>query len=319
MKETLKPNEIGALMRAALGGRKEARSTAYTVELWDARSASQIVPDELRTLTTLHESFARNLADSLSTRLRLAFTAKLISAEHLAYGGFLQRVPATTYLACCRLGPTRSGAVLQLDLQIASAIVDLLLGGEGKSLEPSRTLTEIESQVLDPIPRLVCRELRSVWQALSLEIDFEESLDLERTRHLMPPEAKILFVGFEISMLEVTGKLNLAFPATVSNALLRKLSGGRPVQSDGDSRKRLMRRLLDCPVTAELAATDVRVRLSSLAGLAPGKFLPLARSAEERALLLVAGRPKFYAVPARCGQVRAAQLVERTVSKEKLE
>jgi flagellar motor switch protein FliM len=53
----------------------------------------------LQSITQLHEGFARSLTNALGTYLRVVFAATLVSAEHLTYREFNQRVPETTYLA----------------------------------------------------------------------------------------------------------------------------------------------------------------------------------------------------------------------------
>ncbi|MGD1216258.1 MAG: hypothetical protein ABR861_14865 [Terriglobales bacterium] len=47
-------------------------------------------------------------------------------------------------------------------------LIDVMLGGEGKNSEITRDLTEIEEQVLEGIVRIMCRELQTSWQAISL-------------------------------------------------------------------------------------------------------------------------------------------------------
>ena len=189
-----------------------------------------------------------------------------------------------------------------------------MLGGEGKGHGESRDITEIEEQILEGVARVICRELSAAWQSLSLDVVFEERLEPGAARQLMPPEEKTLSLSFEVTMPEVRGGLNLALPASVSNALLRKISadsGPRRPRGAAESRQRLMRRLLDCPFQAELGANDVRVAVGALAGLAQGQLLPLVRSAAEPASLVVAGAEMFRALPARCEDTRAARILER--------
>jgi len=316
MEKVLNQEEIDAMVRAArTGGRGEAQLPSKgRVEHWDLRRAGEIGREQLEAVTLLHEGFARNLTHSLGAYLRVALAITLVSAEHLAYREFLQRVPETTYLASCRLDPMGVTAALQLDLKVAFPIIDLLLGGEGKGMAAPREITEIEEQILDSVARIVCRELGAAWQALSLEVVFEQHMETGAARRLMSPMEKTLAMSFEITMPEVRGGLSLAVPATVSNALLRKISlAGTPRQPRGgaDSRQRLMRRLLDCPFQVELGTKDVRVPVSALAALAPGMLIPLARSVSEPASLLIAGVERFRALPARRGNVRAAKVLER--------
>ena len=316
MEKVLNQEEIDAMVRAARsGGQAEAQLPVQPrVEPWDVRRAGQIGREQLQAITLLHEGFARNLTHSLGAYLRVVFAATLVSAEHLSYREFLQRIPETTYLASCRLEPMGVNAALQLDLKVAFPIIDLLLGGEGKGMTATREITEIEEQILDSVARIICRELGSAWQALSLEVGFEHRLEPGAAGRLMLPEEKTLSLSFEVTMPEVRGGLNLAVPASVSNALLRKISADwshrRPRGSAG-SRERLMRRLLDCPVQAELGASDVRVAVSELADLVPGKVLSFSRSAAEPASLLIAGVEMFRAMPARCGDTRAARTLDR--------
>jgi len=303
------------MVRAARSrGRAEAVLPAQQpVELWDARRAGQIGREQLQAITRLHEGFARSLTDALGAYLRVVFAVTLVSAEHLAYREFLQNIPETTYLACCRLDPAGVGAALQLDLKVAFPIIDLLLGGEGKSMATSREITEIEEQILDSVARIVCRELGLAWQAVSLEVNFERRLGTGEAQRLMPPGEKLLSLSFEITMPEVRGGLNLAVPVSVSNALLRKISATwaqRRPQAADDARRRLMRRLLDCPFEAELSAADVRVAVSALNQIAPGSLLGFRRGAGEPAALAIAGVEMFRALPARSETSRAARLLE---------
>lgn len=316
MEKVLNQEEIDAMVRAARSGGTADASLPLQpqVEPWDARRAGQIGREQLQAITTLHEGFARNLTHALGAFLRVVFATTLVSAEHLAYREFLQRIPETTYIASCRLDPMGVNAALQLDLKVAFPIIDLLLGGEGKGMAATRETTDIEEQILDSVARIICRELGTAWQALALVVNFEERLDTGAAGRLMAPQEKVLCLSFEVTMPEVRGGLNLAVPAAVSNALLRKISADwshRRPRGISDSRPRLMRRLLDCPFQVELGATDVRVAVSALAALAPGLLLPFARSAAEPASLLVAGREMFRAQPARCGQTRAARILER--------
>jgi flagellar motor switch protein FliM len=315
MEKVLNQQEIDAMVRAARAGGNDAEtSMPQVVERWDVRRAGQIGREQLQAITALHENFARSLTHSLGACLRTAFTATLVSAEHLSYREFLQRVPETTYLASCQLQPVGMSCALQLDLKVALPIIDLLLGGKGSGVAATREITEIEEQILESVARIVCRELAAAWLALSLEVSFEKRLETSEAQRLMPPEERTLSLNFEITMPEVRGGLNLAVPAAVSNALLRTISMGwshRRPQGQSDARRRLMLRLLDCSLLVELGASGLSAAIADLTALAPGKLLRFARSAAEPASLLIAGIEMFQAVPARCARSRAARVLDR--------
>jgi flagellar motor switch protein FliM len=315
MEKVLNQEEIDAMVRVARGGGRLEKpiSSDVHVEPWDVRRAGQIGREQLQAITLLHEGFARSLTNSLGAYLRVDFATVLVSAEHLTYREFLQNIPETTYLVSCRLDPLAVNAALQLDLKVAFPIIDLLLGGEGKGMSASREITEIEEQILDSVGRIVCRELGLAWQALSLNVVLEERLKAAEAQRLMPPEEKILSLSFEITMPDVRGGLNLAVPATVSNALLRKISASwsqRRSRNPSDLRHRLMRRLLDCPFEVELSAGNLQAPVSVLSAISAGDLLDFRRKVAEPASVVIAGIEMFHAVPARCASSRAARFLE---------
>jgi flagellar motor switch protein FliM len=314
MEKVLNQEQIDAMVRAARGGGgTEAGSRAPTVTLWDARQAGQIGREQMRSINLLHEAFARNLTHSLGAYLRIVFAASLVSAEHLTYGEFLQRIPEVTYLSSANLSPMAASALMQLDLSVAFPLIDVLLGGEGKGSAPDRQITEIEEQIVETVMRIICRELQKAWQALALEFQFEARQRADQVQHLMPAEEKTLSLSFEITLAESRGTLNIVVPAVVSNALLRKISAGytaAKLRIQPGSEQRLRALLLRCPFRVELGMTAATVPLGDLVGLSVGTLLMLRQPVERPAALLVGGQAMFSAAVVRRGATRAAQLLE---------
>jgi flagellar motor switch protein FliM len=316
MQNELNQEQIDAMVRAARSGGADAgKAREPKVEPWDVRRAGQIGREQLHAITQLHEGFARSLTHSLGAYLRVVFAVALVSAEHLTYREFLERIPETTYLASCKMEPMGVTGALQLDLKVAFPIIDLLLGGEGKEVAATREITEIEEQIVESVARIVCRELGTAWQAVNLEVGFDKRVETADAQRLLPPGEKTLSLSFEITMLEVRGGLNLAVPVSVSHALLRKISAEwseRRPRGQSESRARLKRTLLDCPFAVELGVSELKADVGELSELAPGQLLALRRSTAQPASLLVAGVEMFSCVPARSGDTRAAQLLART-------
>jgi len=310
MEKVLNQTEIDEMVRAARSG-NAAGSAGPVIQPWDIRQAGQIGREQLRAINQLHENFARNLSTAVGGFLRIVFDCSLVSAEHLTYREFLQRVPETTYLASCDLAPVGAVAVVQLDLAIVFPILDVMLGGEGTSTESTRDITEIEEQVLEGIIRIVCRELQTSWQAIALEFNFEKRQPFLQTQRLMPPEEKNLCLSFEIKMSETRGTLNLAIPAVVSNALLRKISADFSYQrprSPIEGRLQIQKKLLDCLFPVELSMPHLQVPLQNLTGLVPGDLLSFSRSASDPAVLLVDDVRLCLATPVRVDTRRAARV-----------
>jgi flagellar motor switch protein FliM len=312
MEKVLNQQEIDDMVRKARSGNAGASATGPVIQAWNIRQAGQIGSEQLRAINQLHENFARSLTTAIGGYLRIVFDCSLVSAEHLTYREFLQSIPEKTYLASCDLAPVGATAVLQLDLSIAFPIIDVMLGGEGKSSEITRDLTEIEEQVLEGIIRIMFRELQSSWSAIALQFNFGARQHFLQTQRLMPPEEKNLSLSFEIKMSETRGTLNLVVPAVVSNALLRKISADFSYQrrrSPIEARQQIQKKLLQCLFLVELSMPDLQISLQKLTDLAPGHVLSFPRNATAPAVLLVEDVWIGSAAPVRANARRAARVL----------
>jgi flagellar motor switch protein FliM len=110
-------------------------------------------------------------------------------------------------------------------------------------------------------------------------------------------------------MSETRGTLNLAVPAVVSNALLRKISADFSYQrprSPIEDRLRIQKKLLDCFFPVELSMPGLQVPLQNLTELVPGNILGFSKSVSAPAVMLVDDVRLCAATPVRVGSRRAA-------------
>ena len=216
------------------------------------------------------------------------------------------------YLASCKLSPFNATGVIQLDLGIAFALIDMLLGGEGVDPPPSRDITEIEEEVAETAMQIVFRELQITWQALAVEFQFERRKQLGEAQQLMALEERMLCLGFEVALKERRGGMTIAIPTVISSALLRKISAVRSrfyTRPDAGNFPQLLRKLLlNCPFRLDFGLS-ARALSSELAEIHPGKVIAFNRTASAPGTLFARDRPIFTANVARVGQTRAAQIV----------
>lgn len=325
MEKVLTQEEIDALFRAAWGAGKADNQGGKTpqMERWNLHEAGRLRKEQLHSLSQLHETFARNLSHSLGAYLRDKFEVALVSVEQLAYREFLARVPDVTYYASFHLQPADCSGVLQLDLSLAFPVIDLLLGGQGHIDTPSREVSEIEELILEGVGTIICRELATVWQPLGVELEFEQRQAGTQMLRIMPAQEKTLALSLEVNMPDSHGVLNIAVPAVVSKALLRKLSTElvyRRRKEPPVQQASIRQRLLDSPMEVVLGTPLLPVKLGRLLAMRPGQVLPLRRSIDEPASLRLGGRDYWLARPVQSGaRRRAAQLMQRIAQPEEKE
>lgn len=323
MRKILNQEEIDALFSAAQHTPKAGRAVhKRKVEACDLRRSSTLTSEQVRVVTTLHESLARRLANSLGVYLRVAFEMNLVSAEQLTFSEFLARIPELTYLASLHIMPIDARAALQADLSLVFPIVDLVLGGSGLDPIEPRDITEIEEQIFEMVIGLIARDLQSTWAAvIELDIRFDQRQQYTQIQNLMLPHEKILSLSFEIRLLEARGTLNMAFPAVVANALLRKLSTRWSLFErvpSLETRQKLHERLLDSVFVAQLCLPPSRLKVRQILDLEPGSVLTLPKNSMEPIHLDIAGKPMFMAYPVRHGLKKGARIDRRSSIAEDL-
>lgn len=216
------------------------------------------------------------------------------------------------YLASCKVLPFNASGLIQLDMGITFALIDVLLGGEGASQPPSRDITEIEEQVAETAMRIIFRELQIAWQALAVEFQFEERKQTGEAQQLMALEERMLCLGFEVAMKDRRGGMTIAIPTVISSALLRKISVVRPrfyTRPGAADFPRLWRKALrNCPFRLDLGL-PARAMSAELADIHPGKVIALGQPANAPATFFAQDQPIYMVNVARVGQMRAAQIL----------
>ncbi len=279
------------------------------LEQYDFSRAGQISNDQMRAISSVNDLFARNLMHTLGTWLRTPVKMKLVAGEQLVFSEFLERLSSSSYICSIRLEPSGAVGLLELELSLASPIVDVLLGGEGRAW-PARELTEIEEAILTSVVKMAVQELNLAWQSVGLEFVFEKRESEPTITRMLTAGEKTLCVSFEAQMPEARGALNLCLPAVVLNAMLRRLIavGDHPKRRSKEAQIRMRELMGETRVGAALQFPVMRLRGKDLAELEPGRILRLPLAKHSAAELRIGGKRFGSAYPVRTGEHRGAQL-----------
>jgi flagellar motor switch protein FliM len=298
MQKILNQEEIDALFQRARGTKSGGKTGAGRyVTLCDFRSAGQITKEQLRLLTGLHETFARNLSHSLGAYLRAALEMAVVSVEQLTYAEFHQRMPEGTYYGALKVNDLEKPAGITIDLPVAFPILDLVLGGRGRSETYLRDLTEIEEEIFGSVIATIVRELSSCWKAMGLQFAFEGRMAQAEAAEINSPTERVLAISFELRMLEIQAMLNIVFPSAVSVLMQRALQRGGRKHSNAAATEHIRQRLMQSEFQMELTIPSTAVRAKELLNLKPGSVLALPHKTQEAISLTVAGSPLFHAFP----------------------
>ena len=144
MRDVLDQSDIDALMTAVSAGEVEQpvrrgqifsrhRSDLDTVEIkeYDFKRPERISKDQMRSLQTLHEAFARNFAAFLSGFLRTIVEVRVATTDQLTYAEFMASLPNPTSFNLINVVADDLEGQLCLEISplIIYPMIDRLLGG----------------------------------------------------------------------------------------------------------------------------------------------------------------------------------------------
>lgn len=273
--------------------------------------AGLVANDQLRTLRTLDEQFARNLTHTLGAWLRTNINITPQPASQMIFSQFMEQTSAGCFVLPLHMEPLRVRAALSLDIQLAPAIIDLLLGGSGKTARIDRDLTEIEEAVLGSVLDIVLREWTGAWGAMGVEFLAEPRERESRGQRLMLLQEKVLFVRFSITLADVTGDLLFCLPSAAVTSTMKAMSHRQDRQRmrTPEERARMEQRVGNAKLRMALHLPPMRLYAQDLRALKPGIMLPLPLQNGVAAELRVGNETIVRARPVRYGEHRGAQLL----------
>lgn len=316
MEKILSQEEINALLQTAPaaphpgGSGRSARKCAPFV----FGKAARITKQQVKDVSQIHEGFAYRLKGRLSAYLQVTLEVNQMSVDEVQFAEFAQGLPPQSYVASIGIQPSNTIGILSLDLPAAFAMIDLMLGGDGKAEAPQRHPTEIEEKILQRVVEMICDELQFAWrQAVEISFDFDRPQRSAELFRLLPTYEKMLFLSFEIRTPDVFSTLTLAFPTAVSSLLLRKLvsRNARNLGSTEQSKSKLKSVLCDCSFASEMILPAIRIRGRDVLALEPGQTVLTGRSIKQPAIVSVEGCRLFTGYPVRKGARRGALVSQK--------
>ncbi len=279
------------------------------IERFDFGQAGHISADQLRTLKSLDEQFARNLMHTLSAWLRVNLTVSPLPNEQQAFHIFAEGV-GTDYLLPIQLVEHHVRGALKWSMRLVPEVVDLLLGGSGGVPPLDRELTEIEETVLLSVIEIVVRELNAAWAHIGLSFEMQARDRDGQQNRLMAAQEKTLCLRYDVQMPGVAGELCLCLPVSALNTSLRAFAAVRdvPRPRSPEERQRMEAALRGARVKAGLCFPPVRIAAAELQQLRPGSLLKLPLSQHAAAELRLSDTVVCAAGAVRTSERRAARV-----------
>jgi len=303
MDKILSQDEINALFTAMasdglpLEAGPDASASQRKISTYDFHRADRISQDQLRSLHLLHEDFGRDFSSSLSAYLRAFIDVRLASLEQVSYAEFLKLLPDPTLVSSFGMRPLDSNMLVELNPTLVFPMIDMLLGGPGSAPADSRTLTEIEMNIIEGVIRLVMRDLKETWRPV-MEIDFflEGTAAKPQVFQIVSAGETVVAFAFEIKVGENIGTMNICIPSRILKVVRSRFDHQRTMRrqkSDGSEAERLMHRIQWAQLRLSGEMRESSLTVDDLLRVSAGDIIPMNKRMGDPVVLCVEGTPKF--------------------------
>jgi len=322
MNEVLSQDEIDQLLTAISTGDVETEDVSQAadqrkIKIYDFKRPDKFSKEQIRTVSIMHETFARLTTTSLSAQLRYLAHVHVASVDQLTYEEFIRSIPNPTTLAIINMDPLKGSAVLEIDPSVTYAIIDRLFGGQGAGAKINRDLSEIEMSVVEGIIVRILGNMREAWSTV---IDLRPGLGQIETNpqfaQMVPPTEMVVLVTLETKVGDVEGMMNFCIPYITIEPIVSKLSAqymystvrrGTTTENMQSLRERL--NTVEIPVVAEIGSMQISVR--DVLSLTDGDLIRLhGVSVDEEMVLRVGNEKKFMCRPGTVGSRMSVQITQ---------
>ena len=323
MNEVLSQDEIDQLLQAISSGESEDTdfkpvNDTRKIKIYDFKRPDKFSKEQIRTVSIMHETFARLTTTSLSAQLRSLVHVHVASVDQLTYEEFIRSIPTPTTLAVINMDPLKGNAVLEIDPAITFSMIDRLFGGTGQGAKVSRDLTDIEQSVMEGIIVRILANMREAWtQVIDLRPRLGQIETNPQFAQIVPPSEMVVLVTLETKVGEEEGMMNFCIPYITIEPIISKLSSqfwfssvrrSSTTQYLGVLKEKLSD--VDMDVVAEIGTINMPIR--DVLALRVGDVVRLSTVRVGDPLSLSVGnKKKFYCQPGVVGKKMAVQIIEK--------
>ena len=101
--------------------------------MYDFKRALRFSKDQIRSLTRIHENFARLLTTLFFSTVENVCTNHVASVDQIPFEEFIRSIPNMTLINVFEVPPLEGNILMEVNPNIAYSMLDRMMGGVGES------------------------------------------------------------------------------------------------------------------------------------------------------------------------------------------
>ncbi|WP_339227717.1 flagellar motor switch protein FliM [Oceanobacillus sp. FSL K6-2867] len=321
MDEVLSQNEIDALLSAITSGEMDAEELKKEeqekkVRVYDFKRALRFSKDQIRSISRIHENYARMLTTYFSSQLRTYVNISVTSVDQVPFEEFVRSIQKMTVLNIYSVEPLDGNLIMEVNPNIAYALLDRILGGKGNTINKNDNLTEIEKLLLRQFFEKAVYTLQESWTSVA-EIDprleaFEEN---PQFLQMVAPNDTVVVVSMTAAIGETTGMINICIPHIILEPIIPKLSAHYWMQAEKKNRdatafNKMSRNLKQTEVEVKSLLGEGEISINEFLTLKQDDIITLDQKIDLPLKLAINNEVKFLVQPGKYKNKMSVQILD---------
>lgn len=276
------------------------------VKDYDFKAPKKFTKEQLKTIGTIYESYARLFSSYLTSITRFYCKVEVLQIEEQRFYEFNNALPDCTLMGNIDLLFNENDDVMdtrcmvQFSNAVTFSLIDRLLGGYGKNTDLSRNFTDIEIRVIRNVLEKTGDLLKEVFSPF---IDMTPSLvDIESNARVNQPitaDEVIILATLQVEYNDVKNVVTITIPAITMESIISKGNSSNAVKRTFDSEKEkeyrdgMIKRISRSDFKIQAVLAQTQVDLTEILELHPDDVLMLNVPIDQNISLMVNNEKLF--------------------------
>lgn len=301
MKDLLSQEEVDALLAGLENGKLDTGGAPVRSDVipYDLEKSNNPLSGTPRALSKIHESFVTSFRKQLSEFFNHPVDVESVGTDRIEFGDYMANMGAPKSFNIVTASSLNGQAVIVLNAELVSIMVDIFFGGDGIHALPivDRDFTRAEKRIVRLVLDRAFNCLARAWApVLRTTFDLERSETTPEFVDIASSSEVVFATRFRIKLEGGCGELHVTMPYSMLELVKRELRDHRPrietASKDWPNELRLAVHEMEVELAGNLVETELT--LGEIINLKQGDVITV--DIPERVSLQVDRIPLFLGV-----------------------
>lgn len=241
MKGILSQSEIDDLIKSVTAkdvdlDKLKDESRKNKVRTYDFKKPNKFTHEQVKFFNSIFNDFAKYLTMDISDRYRTDCLVETVFVDEQTFYEYTNSIGKTSVIGVVHAQPMKGSLAIELTNKVATVLLDLILGGNGRVSDFKTSYTDIEIALTKNILKGFILPLKNAWETIveiTPEIGRVETSG--QNLQICAPNDTIAIISLKITIGSSEGIVNCTIPYNIVEPYIKKMNNIRAFNSHNEN------------------------------------------------------------------------------------